>query len=472
MTIDQKVVETSQTWLEWFSNLWNKIVWVSSLAFRSLELLTIYSPTFLTSPILLVNSSYYTDLWWRAFKYSISIAGPCHIKFAQWVATRPDLFPDYVCKCFSELQSSTDYELITLPELKKVLTAEYGENWEESIKLQIVPKPKSSQKFLGYTPFHVSGSIKSNEDSSPSSENVEWVPAIAGGGCIAQVYQAKALLPEYSDPSIDISNNTNIPLVWKDVVLKITHPNIKNIIVADLELMRIGVNLLEYLIPDTKHVSLVDSVEEFVPIMINQVNMKIEAKNLLRFRKNFHNRNHYNLSRDTDDLLGTFILEESILQTGTNRQDQDIIINEEEQGLTRKLLNFVEKMAKVFLDNKVGSKIFTIVDKEIVNSERSKDMYNVYFPEPILSFTTENVLMETYEEGVLIRDFLENYCTDRDKKLIGKYGLNAVLKMVFLDNFVHAGLTTSALYVFFHLTFMYRFAPWKHSHDSSPNFPK
>jgi aarF domain-containing kinase len=57
----------------------------------------------------------------------------------------------------------------------------------------------------------------------------------------------------------------------------------------------------------------------------------------------------------------------------------------------------------------------------------------------LLDFTTDNILVETYESGTLLRDYLDVADT-RQKKRVGKAGLNGIFKMVFFDNFIHADL--------------------------------
>jgi hypothetical protein len=437
------IPKAERTWIDWFKLVWNSVTWSSSLVLRGLELLTIYFPVALTSPILLLQNTYYSNIWWHVFRYCIRVAGPCHIKFAQWAATRPDLFPQYVCDCFAELQSSMDYDLVTLQDLKTVLAYEYGENWETYIQLKLIPKPTMISRKNQHQSFYPAGGLRSLSHlplPGEEDEDEHWAPAIAGGGCIAQVFQAKALIPEYpvlrqKDENPHVEKHV---FVWKDVVLKVTHPNIKQIILADLELARIVLNCMEYLLPNLKNVSLVDSFEEFYPIMLNQVNMKIEAKNVLKFRRNFHNKNHYNVSQDVDRLLGLSIEGEGMYHYGTINQQKDNDPFEEEMGGEEGFRSQLKKFIFKFLQKSVKLLFRIKPVEQFMSDESTDDIYSVFFPEPVLTLTTENILMETFEKGILLRDYIE-YCSEREKKLIGKYGLNSILKMAFLDNFVHAG---------------------------------
>jgi aarF domain-containing kinase len=65
--------------------------------------------------------------------------------------------------------------------------------------------------------------------------------------------------------------------------------------------------------------------------------------------------------------------------------------------------------------------------------------YDVVFPRPWLHLTSEDVLVESYHEGVHMAELLRSADTATRKELARK-GLRAFLKMLFEDNFVHADL--------------------------------
>lgn len=65
--------------------------------------------------------------------------------------------------------------------------------------------------------------------------------------------------------------------------------------------------------------------------------------------------------------------------------------------------------------------------------------YDVVFPRPWLQLTSEDVLVESYHEGVHMAELLRSADTATRKELARK-GLRAFLKMLFEDNFVHADL--------------------------------
>jgi aarF domain-containing kinase len=65
---------------------------------------------------------------------------------------------------------------------------------------------------------------------------------------------------------------------------------------------------------------------------------------------------------------------------------------------------------------------------------------NVQFPVPIDPFVSEHVLVESYFDGILLSDLLQMKGHPYDPKRIASLGLHSFLKMIFLDNFVHADL--------------------------------
>ncbi|XP_019400233.1 PREDICTED: uncharacterized aarF domain-containing protein kinase 2 isoform X2 [Crocodylus porosus] len=64
----------------------------------------------------------------------------------------------------------------------------------------------------------------------------------------------------------------------------------------------------------------------------------------------------------------------------------------------------------------------------------------VKFPTPLHPFVTRNILMETFEESEPISQYLHTEVDPELRQRIAKMGMDMLLKMVFVDNFVHADL--------------------------------
>jgi aarF domain-containing kinase len=148
------------------------------------------------------------------------------------------------------------------------------------------------------------------------------------------------------------------------VAVKIIHPHIKEQIESDLDIMRMFAWFVE-LFPGMHNFSLSENVEEFAALMLSQLDLKLEASSLDKFRHNFK----------------------------CNEKDR--------------------------------------------NSIDIKSTKELTFPRPIYPFVSTNILMEEYIEGFPISDMFNADSVTRKK--LAALGLQAILKMVFEDNYIHAG---------------------------------
>ena len=159
---------------------------------------------------------------------------------------------------------------------------------------------------------------------------------------------------------------------------------VKASIEADVAILRFISWLIE-LIPGTENsFSLSDCVEEFSSLMMRQLDMKLEAENLERFRRNFH------LSDDSS------------------------------------ASNQISSITSFF-------SAFT--SWEITGLSKGK----VTFPYPVRPYVSDSVLVETFESGRQISGILDEMVNKKLRREIATAGLDAILQMVFKDNFIHAG---------------------------------
>ncbi|KAJ8380469.1 hypothetical protein SKAU_G00012470 [Synaphobranchus kaupii] len=81
---------------------------------------------------------------------------------------------------------------------------------------------------------------------------------------------------------------------------------------------------------------------------------------------------------------------------------------------------------------------------EAENMERFRENFRnvdfVTFPTPLRPFVTRNVLVETFEESEPISNFLSQDVPEEVKRRIARMGADTLLKMMFVDNFVHGDL--------------------------------
>ncbi|GLG96210.1 Uncharacterized protein GBIM_03030 [Gryllus bimaculatus] len=73
-------------------------------------------------------------------------------------------------------------------------------------------------------------------------------------------------------------------------------------------------------------------------------------------------------------------------------------------------------------------------------ADHFKNSSSIQFPTPFDSLTRSYILIETFEEGKHIDDFIALDLNKQTKKDLAVLGVNTVLKMVFEDNFFHGDL--------------------------------
>ncbi|XP_018349868.1 PREDICTED: uncharacterized aarF domain-containing protein kinase 2 isoform X1 [Trachymyrmex septentrionalis] len=195
----------------------------------------------------------------------IEFLGPIFIKFGQWISTRWDVFPRDVCNTLSQLQrNATSHSWLYT---ERLLEATYGPSWRNL--------------FVRF------------DDKEP-----------IGSGCCAQVYKAwidqnatwepqmshfmdnKAL--NGSDKLASASPRTRN---LQTIAVKVLHPGIESQLKRDIAIMRGLCKCVTYFIPKLYWLNLTDCIDEFARIMENQVDMRLEASNLVRFSANFSKRN-------------------------------------------------------------------------------------------------------------------------------------------------------------------------------------
>ena len=135
-------------WLE------RKVRTLYVLLIRALYLMLVYSPALVTCPVLLIGHEPMALQWWSLFRDCIRLSGPCATKFAQWIATRPDLFPLSMCQHLQDLQSKVYRH--RWHDTETALIEAFGPNWQEKVQIDWVNAK-------------------------------QHIPVVLGSGCVAQV---------------------------------------------------------------------------------------------------------------------------------------------------------------------------------------------------------------------------------------------------------------------------------------------
>jgi len=247
--LKQKIADIWRAIRERFHKWWRMLVRTGTLA-------TIFVPVFSTLPIAMtfqysqfINAAENIDFWWwRALRMAIRASGPCTIKLAQWMATRPDLFPFCVCRNLQELQidaSPPKAAQALWGETEAAITEAVGPHWKQLFRIH-------GDKLLG-------------------------------SGCVAQVHLGHVIATQ------------------QPIAVKVIHKNVADTIATDIEIMLWLTEWLE-LIPGVSNLSMTEIVEEFSILMLSQLDLRREAEALMKFRKNFGcdtNENTFGSSGDS-----------------------------------------------------------------------------------------------------------------------------------------------------------------------------
>ena len=177
-----------------------------------------------------------TELWWAWAVQALEIAGPTFIKLAQWAASRPDMFPTTFCERFGVLHDATtphgwEHTAVTLD-------SALGSDWSQRLILD---------------------------------------PEVIGSGCIAQVYSG---IWYATRADAESGNGTK-------VAVKVSHPNIYHKVNSDMKILKYFAGQVEYWIPEMEWMGGLDVVTDFEALMHRQMDLRVEARNLVRFRENF-----------------------------------------------------------------------------------------------------------------------------------------------------------------------------------------
>lgn len=214
---------------------------------RFLYLSVLFSPAIILYGVsFLTGSRDVEHLAWRYVYFAIQLAGPAFIKLGQWASTRRDMFSEDFCGTLSKLHTRCSPHSWRATE--RLLCENFGENWVEKVII------------LDHSAI--------------------------GSGCVAQVYQGY-LRTENGDKKL--GDNVLDKLVTGEVELKeaaltadhgyipiavkVLHPGIVEAMDGDIRLMKYVASWVDYVYPDVHWIALKECVEEFATVMQQQVCM-------------------------------------------------------------------------------------------------------------------------------------------------------------------------------------------------------
>ncbi|KAK7252213.1 hypothetical protein RIF29_36011 [Crotalaria pallida] len=205
------------------------------LLMRAIYLAILFSPSIVMAPFADYFGKDFRRMWLCVVHRTLEKAGSAFIKWGQWAATRPDLFPQDLCTKLAELHSKAPEHSFSYT--KKMIERAFGR--------------KISEIF----------------------ENFEELPVASGS--IAQVHRATL---KYRYPG-----KKTKPLV---VAVKVRHPGVGESIRRDFAIISLVAKSSKF-IPALNWLRLDESVQQFAVFMLSQVDLAREAAHLSRFIYNF-----------------------------------------------------------------------------------------------------------------------------------------------------------------------------------------
>lgn len=199
------------------------------LFLRTIYLSTVVTPLLVALPIVYLNKGLYKE-WLEWCVFGVEMSGAAIVKLFQWASSRPDMFGSEFCNLFKKLQDETRPH--SFRHTEKIMEEAFGDGWREVV-------------------------------------NIDEKSSILGSGCIGQVYKGR------------------MKETGATVAVKVLHPNVRNGIEADVDILRSCARVLDLVVPNAKWLNCPGMVEEFNGLLSEQLDLRVEANNLEQFRVNF-----------------------------------------------------------------------------------------------------------------------------------------------------------------------------------------
>ncbi|KAF9154201.1 hypothetical protein BG015_001575 [Linnemannia schmuckeri] len=210
-------------------------------------------------------------LWWYSLLVKhMELAGPTFIKLSQWAASRTDIFPTQLCIMLSKLHNQVDPH--SIQHTRRTIEAAFGGRKLEDIFDEFIEAPLGigaiAQVYRGRLKPGIALHFEPEEDTENKDDG--------------SVIQKLSSVAKTQDP--------NKPKKLKtEVAIKVLHPKVARTVERDLAIMRFFANIIHH-IPTMRWIALPDQVAMFGEMMQEQLDLRIEAKNLEIFQRNFRDR--------------------------------------------------------------------------------------------------------------------------------------------------------------------------------------
>ncbi|CAI9303665.1 unnamed protein product [Lactuca saligna] len=229
------------------------------LCLRAIYLAFLFTPCIAMAPFADSFGPKFRLTWLQCVHHTLEKAGPAFIKWGQWAASRPDLFPNDLCIKLTELQTNAPAH--TYAHTKNTIEKAFGRRLFEIF------------------------------------ENFEEDPVASGS--IAQVHRATL---KFRHPGQKIK-----PIL---VAVKVRHPGVSERIRRDFIILNLFAKVSSFL-PNLNWLRLDESIQQFAVFMMSQVDLAREAAHLSRFIYNFRRWKDVSFPRPLYPLVHPAILVET-----------------------------------------------------------------------------------------------------------------------------------------------------------------
>ncbi|KAG9439336.1 hypothetical protein H6P81_019501 [Aristolochia fimbriata] len=232
------------------------------LFLRAVYLSILFTPSILMAPFVDYFGPRTRKTWLLLVRFTLEKGGPAFIKWGQWAATRPDLFPRDLCAELAKLHTQAPAHSFAYS--KKIIEKSFSR--------------KLSEIF----------------------ENFEEEPVASGS--IAQVHRASL---KFRYPGQQIKPVT--------VAVKARHPGVGESIRRDFAIINTVAKVSNF-IPALEWLRLDESLQQFAVFMMSQVDLAREAAQLSRFAYNFRRWKNVSFPKPVYPLVHPAVLVESYEQ--------------------------------------------------------------------------------------------------------------------------------------------------------------
>ena len=191
-------------------------------------------------------------------------------QLGQWAASRTDIFPTEMCSMMSSLHSNVAAH--PLSATKKIVEEAFNHRSFDTIFDEFDEKP------LGIGAIAQVYRAKLNSELRP--------PSLKESTANTSLVSATSL--RHKVDALVKSSPPKVPSTW--VAIKVRHPHVDRMVHRDLRIMGFFASAINA-IPTLEWLSMPDEVDKFGEMMRLQLDLRIEAANLVKFRENFKHRN-------------------------------------------------------------------------------------------------------------------------------------------------------------------------------------